>query len=322
MRPIVLKFGGSSLNDREKFLFIARKIISIKKKYRAPVACVLSAPAEITDNLLKTSSRFKPNIREQDALACLGEQLSVSLMAMAIGDLGHKAISFNSWQLPIKGRGEFGNGEIISVGLSKIKKAFLQGKIVLITGFQAINKSGEIMTLGRGGSDLSAVALSRFLNAEKCFLFSDVKGVYSANPSVVSEAIKLPTVSYDEIIALAETGTEVRQLKAVKYAREHNIKIHFASSIGKDEGTLISSTASERKVSCLSFSQNEDMAMIAIIGRNVEKNIQINKALFEIARKAGIKILSIKKGPSRIIASALTERARELLLAIHKKFIR
>lgn len=322
MRPIVLKFGGSSLSDREKFLFAAKKIISFKKKYRTPVACVLSAPAEITDNLLKTSSRFKQNNRERDAVAAIGEQLSVSLMAMAVGDLGHKAISFNSWQLPIKGRGEFGNGEIISVGLSRIKKAFLRGEIVLITGFQAINNSGEVMTLGRGGSDLSAVALSRFLNAEKCFLFSDVKGVYSANPAMVPQAVKLPAVSYDEIIALAETGTEVRQLKAVKYARKHNIKIYFASSLGKDEGTLISSAACERKVSCLSFSQNGDMAMIAMIGRDIEKNINIEKSLFEIAGRDGIKIISFKKDSDRIIAGTLPESGRQLLLAIHKKFIR
>ncbi len=321
MPNIVLKFGGSSLSDSNKIFFVAEKIISLEKKYSSNAVCVLSAPADITDNLIKASLKFSKNPREQDALTSLGEQISVSLMAMALEKLSRKAISFNSWQLPIRGKGPFGNGEIKDISTEKIYSALNEKKTVLITGYQAINEKGEIITLGRGGSDLSAVTMAKHIKADKCFLFSDVKGVFSANPTIVPEAIKLPYISYDEIIALSESGTEVRQLKAIEYAKKHKIKVNLAGTVEKDEGTLISERNSGRILSCISISHLKQRSIISLIGPNIQSNTTFSNSLKNLAQKYTIKIYSIQQGKNKININVPKEQGRDLLLKIHREFI-
>lgn len=321
MSIIVLKFGGSSLSDPDKFLFVAQKIISIEKKYSSNAVCVLSAPADITDNLIKASLKFSQNPREQDLLSSLGEQISVSLMAMALGKFSKKAISFNSWQLPIRGSGVFGNGEIKDVCTDKIYSALNENKTVLITGYQAINEKGEIITLGRGGSDLSAVTIARHIKADKCLLFSDVKGVFSANPSIVPDAIKLPYISYDEIIALSESTSQVRQIKAIEYAKRYKIKVNLASTMENDEGTLISEKNSGRVLSCMSISYVKRKATIKLIGPNIERNVVFYNSLKNLSKKYSIKIHSIHKDKNKIKVSVSKGHGRDLLLKIHSEFI-
>jgi len=237
---LVLKFGGSSLSDSEKILFVAQKIAYFYKK-KHKVCAILSAPADITDNLisLSKSKKFKIIPRELDALISCGEQISIALMAMALKKINISAISLNSFQIPICGSGKFQNGKIREINAENIKKE-LRHKVVLIPGFQAINEKKEIITLGRGGSDLSAIAMAHFLKADSCVLFTDVDGVYSANPSIIPDAVKLTEISSQELMNLAKLGLEVRQLKSLEFARKEKVDLYLSSTISKGKGTLIS----------------------------------------------------------------------------------
>ncbi|MEW5951534.1 MAG: aspartate kinase [Elusimicrobiota bacterium] len=317
IRPLVLKFGGSSLSDSAKFLYIAKKIVSIKNKYSRPVVCVLSAPADLTDNLLNLAKTFSPLPREEDALAQAGEQISASLMAMALNKISAPAVSYNAYQLPIYAQGEYKNAQIKKINVKKINEAFSKGQIPIITGFQGILKNSDIVTLGRGGSDLSAAVLARFLKAEKCFLFSDVKGVYSANPSLVSSAILLKKISYEELIALAQEGCEVRQLKAVKYAQKHSLKLHFASSWQEGEGTLISKEGYDKGISCFNLYREKGHAKISIIGLNLEKNNTLFKKISILAGKDK----KLIKEKNKILIRCGNEDAVNLLRKLHDFFM-
>ncbi len=318
--PLVLKFGGSSLADSSKFFHAASKIAAIKKKENRPIACVLSAPADITDDLLKISKAFVQIPREQDALACVGEQISAALMAMALKKLGVPAVSFNAFQLPIEARGKYQKAEIKSVGTEKIKAAFSKGKTVLITGFQGILENSDIATLGRGGSDLSAAVIAKFLKAEKCFLFSDVRGVYSANPSIVSSARPLEKISYDELIALAREGCEVRQLKSVIYAKKEGVKLQLASSWEKSGGTLISNENSGREISCINLSYSPNIARAALIGPNPQKNPGLKKAVKDLCLKKKIRLFSFSQAKNRLICFCRPCDADKLARELHSLF--
>lgn len=318
--PLVFKFGGSSLADSSKFFHLASKIALTRKKQKRPLACVLSAPADITDDLIKISKVFKPIPREQDMLISVGEQISVSLMAMALKKLGVPAVSFNAFQLPIEASGRHKKAQIKKVSTKKIKDAFSKGKTVLITGFQGILENSDIATLGRGGSDLSAVVIAKFLKAEKCFLFSDVKGVYSANPSIVSSASPLKKISYDELIALAQEGCEVRQLKSIIYAKKEAIKLQLVSSWEKGEGTLISNEYSGREVSCINLSYRRQIGRIALVGPNPQRNPEIKRSIENLCIKKKIELLSFSKSKNKLICFCNANNAERLTRELHSLF--
>lgn len=240
MGIIVQKFGGSSVADNSKLLNVCNHIIKEYKKNKK-VVVVVSAQGKTTDILVQEEREIseKPVAREHDVLLSTGEQITIAKLAIYLNELGYKAISYTGWQIPIITDNIFGNANIIDIKIDKILKQLDDGKIVIVAGFQGINKQGDITTLGRGGSDTTAVALAAYLKAEKLYIYTDVDGVYSEDPNNSSKAIKYDTISYDEMIDMANNGAKVLHNKCVEMAKKYNIPIIVKSTFVDNEGTIV-----------------------------------------------------------------------------------
>lgn len=237
---IILKFGGTSVGSIDKIKKVADKIINTKLKGNSIVVAV-SAMDDTTDRLIDLAGEItsNPSRREMDMLVSTGEQVSSALLAIAIQEKGYSCISLSGEQAGILTDNVYSNAKILSIRVDRILKELRKGKIVIVTGFQGINMSGDITTLGRGGSDTTAVALASALKAKYCEIYTDVDGVYSADPNVVSEAIKLDALSYDEMLELASCGAKVLHLRAVEFAKKHNVVLYIRSSFNDIEGTWV-----------------------------------------------------------------------------------
>lgn len=240
MGIIVQKFGGTSVKNTERILEVARKVIE-RKKAGDEIVVVLSAQGGYTDILLEKAHKVSshPKKRELDVLLSTGEQISIALLAMAIENLGEKAISFTASQLEIKTCSNHNCAQIIDINKEKLKTALDDGYIVIVAGFQGIDSNGNITTLGRGGSDTTAVALGVTLDAEEVEIYTDVDGVYSADPRIVRDAKKIKTIAYNEMIEMAGNGAKVLHTRSVELACKYNIKIHLRSSYTWEEGSII-----------------------------------------------------------------------------------
>ena len=237
---LVMKFGGSSVADTDKLLAVARRLVAAREAGNRVVA-VLSAMGDSTDELVRLAYEIspRPKPRELDMLISVGERISCALAAMAIHDLGHEAISLTGSQAGIVTDTVHGKAKIVDVRARRIHEALDQDRIVLVAGFQGVSTALDITTLGRGGSDTTAVALAAALGAEACEIYTDVEGVYTADPRIVSVARKLHAVSYEEMLELAASGAKVLQLRAVEFARNHEVKLHVRSTFSDAEGTWI-----------------------------------------------------------------------------------
>ena len=237
---IVQKYGGSSVADVAKIEKAAQRLISYAKKGNRVVA-VISAMGDTTDELVCLAKEINPNPseREMDMLMSTGEQISCSLLAMAIHKRGMGAISFTGPQVGIITDTYHTQAKILKIETDRIKKELIKGSIVIIAGFQGLSTALEITTLGRGGSDLSAVALAVFLKADLCEIYTDVEGIYTADPRVVPEAKKLKSITFDEMLELASLGAQIMHTRAVEVAKKFNIPIHVRGSFTKEEGTII-----------------------------------------------------------------------------------
>jgi aspartate kinase len=240
MAIIVKKFGGSSLATPEHIKEIAKRIVEDKEKHNS-IVVVVSASGDTTDELISLAKQIHPNPphRELDMLISTGEIVSSALMAMAIDNLGEQAVSLTGPQIGIMTDSIHTRASIRKVNTERINKELKKGKIVVVAGFQGKDASDEITTLGRGGSDTTAVAVAIALRADRCEIFTDVEGVYAADPRIVSEAKKIATISYDEMLELASSGAKVMQTRAVELASKYNLKLHVRSSFTKREGTTI-----------------------------------------------------------------------------------
>jgi len=273
MKVIVIKFGGSSLADPGKILRAASMVLRERKRGFAPVA-VVSAPADSTDDLLKLaalSGGKELSPRETDALLASGEQMSAALMALALAAEGAAAISLTGFQAGITTDAAFSAASILNVDARRLKRELKAGRVPVIAGFQGISRGGDITTLGRGGSDLSAVVVARALKAARCEFRTDVKGIYTAHPAIVPGARKIKYISYDEVIRLAELGTEVRQLRAIKYAKKHHIALHLRSSFHDEPGTMVTPGGGRQGVTCLSIKKEAAVTLVSAIGRGLKK---------------------------------------------------
>ena len=243
MGIIVQKFGGSSVANTEKLLNICKHIIREYKKDQK-VVVVVSAQGKTTDKLIEEEREISlsPSKREHDVLVSVGEQITISKLAIYLNELGYDAISFTGWQIPIITDDCYGNANIIDINIKKILKELENNKIVIVAGFQGITKSGDITTLGRGGSDTTAVALASYLKAKKLYIYTDVDGVYSKDPNINPDAIKYETISYDKMIEMAESGAKVLHTKCVKMAKENNVPIIVKSSFKEGNGTIVNNT--------------------------------------------------------------------------------
>lgn len=240
MGIIIQKFGGTSVKNTERILEVAKKIVE-RKKTGDEIVVVLSAQGGHTDTLLKKAHKISkaPKKRELDVLLSTGEQISVALLAMAIEELGENALSFTAAQLGIKTCSNHNCAQILDIESKKIKKALKEGNIVVVTGFQGVDPYGNITTLGRGGSDTTAVALGVTLGAKEVEIYTDVDGIYSADPRIVKNAKKIKKIAYSEMIEMAGNGAKVLHSRSVELACKYNIKIHLRSSYSWEEGSLV-----------------------------------------------------------------------------------
>jgi len=237
---IVQKYGGSSLSSPERIKEVARRIARTRKKGNK-VVVVVSAMGDTTDELLKLASQVSPNPpkRELDLLLSSGEIISSALLSMALHSLGEKAVALNGSQGGIITNEVHTRARIQRIEVERILKELEKDKIVVVAGFQGVTSENVITTLGRGGSDLTAVALAAALKVKLCEIYTDVEGVYTADPQIVPEARKLRRISYEEMLELASSGAKVIHLRAVEVAQKYKIKLHIRSSFSEKEGTIV-----------------------------------------------------------------------------------
>ncbi|MDR3195205.1 MAG: aspartate kinase [Endomicrobium sp.] len=242
MALVVMKFGGSSVADADKMKLVASRIIA-KKNAGDKVVAVVSAPGDTTDELLEMADKItsSPLAREMDVLLATGEMTSISLLAMAIDAMGEKVMSLTGPQAGILADINYTRARVKKVNPKKINSLLSKNNIVIVAGFQAVNPKGDITTLGRGGSDLTAVVLAAGLKADFCEIYSDVEGVYTADPRVVKDAKKLDYLSYDEMLEMAGSGAQVLQSRSVEVAKKFGVEIHARSAFSENQGTIITS---------------------------------------------------------------------------------
>jgi aspartate kinase len=262
---VVMKFGGTSVGDPEKLKLVAERLVATCEAGNRVVG-VLSAMGHTTDELVELAHKISPNPdpREMDMLISVGERISCALAAMAIHDLGHEAISFTGSQAGIVTDTVHTKAKIVAIRGKRIQDALDEDKIVLVAGFQGVSSDSlDVTTLGRGGSDTTAVALAGAIGAEACEIYTDVDGVFTADPRVVKTARKLHAVSYDEMLEMAASGAKVLQLRSVEFARNHNVMVHVRSSFSDAGGTWIREE-DERML---------EKAMISGVTHTMEENI-------------------------------------------------
>lgn len=237
---IVQKYGGSSVANIERIKAVAQRIVSTKKKNN-DLAVVVSALGDTTDELEEMAFKIseEPPEREMDMLMSTGEQISCSLLAMAVKALGHDAISFTGLQVGIRTDRSHTKARIETISGHRIRTAFAENKIVIVAGYQGVTDEDEITTLGRGGSDLTAVALAQALKADVCEIYTDVEGIYTTDPRIVQDARKIKTITFEEMLEMASLGAQVMQARSIEVAMRFNIPIHVRSSFSKEEGTMI-----------------------------------------------------------------------------------
>jgi len=263
---IVQKYGGSSVANPERIKNVAKRVVSYKKR-GYDVVVVVSALGDTTDELIELASKITddPSEREMDMLISTGEQISCALLAMAIHELKTPAISFTGAQIGITTDSSHTRARILNISADRISEEIKNGKVVVVAGFQGVSANKEITTLGRGGSDLTAVALAKAIGAKICEIYTDVDGVYTADPRIVKDAKKLSRISYDEMLELASLGAKVMQARSVEYGKRYDIPIHVRSSFSDVEGTIISKEVkSMEKIDVSGVALQKDEAKVTI----------------------------------------------------------
>jgi aspartate kinase len=272
---VVMKFGGTSVGDAQKIKKVAQKVIEAKNKGKDVVVTV-SAMGHTTDELIELSKSISsaPSRREMDMLLSTGEQISIALLAMAIEEQGYRAVSLTGRQAGIFTDDVYSEAKILNIDTKRVFQELKDNKIVVVAGFQGINICDDITTLGRGGSDTTAVALASALDAKYCEIFTDVSGVYTTDPNIVTNAKKISVVSYDEMLELASSGAKVLHLRAVEFAKKHDVVVHVRSSFNNTEGTWI-------------MNIDKEMEQAVVSGVTYDKN-QVKISVFGIPDKPGI----------------------------------
>lgn len=276
MALIVQKFGGTSVGDLDRIANVARRVAAVKDRGNDMVV-VVSAMAGETDRLLGLANKIMsaPKEREVDVLISTGEQVTVALLAITLESMGYKARSYCGWQIPIVTDDAYGSARITNVKQEAIKSDLADGNIVIVAGFQGVDQSGNVTTLGRGGSDTSAVAVAAALHADLCEVFTDVDGVYTTDPHITAKARKMKKVAYEEMLEMASLGAKVLHIRAVEMAMSHAVPLVVRSSFNDNEGTLVTEESSDmekesvRAVTCnmkeakITFSGLEDKPGVA-----------------------------------------------------------
>ncbi len=323
MALIVQKFGGSSVANTERILNVARIITETYQKGN-DVVVVLSAQGDTTDDLIAKAKEINPKAskREMDMLLSTGEQISVALCAMAIEAMGFQAVSLTGWQAGVLTDSNYSAARIKRIRAERIQKELDKKKIVLVTGFQGINKYDDVTTLGRGGSDTSAVALAAALHADLCQIYTDVDGVYTADPRHVAGAKKLDEITFDEMLELASLGAQVLHNRSVEMAKRYNVNMEVLSSLSGKPGTKVKEVVKTMEKTHVSgVAKDKNVARVALIG--LEDRPGIAFKIFSMLAKENVNVdiilQSIGRDESKDISFTVSqddmERAKEVMLA-------
>ena len=286
---IVKKFGGTSVGNKDRIYNVANRCIEDYKKGN-DVVVVLSAMGKYTDVLIDMAKEINPNPpkREMDMILTTGEQQSVALMSMAMASLGVPAVSLNAYQVAMHTTSVYSNARIKRIDTERIRNELEQHKIVIVTGFQGVNKYDDYTTLGRGGSDTTAVAIAAALHADKCEIYTDVDGVYTADPRKVPAARKLDQVTYDEMLELATLGAGVLHNRSVELAKKYGVRLVVRSSLNTNEGTVVREGSKMEKMIVSGVAADTDAARVAVIGLKDEPGVAFK--LFNALAKQNINI--------------------------------
>lgn len=295
---IVKKFGGSSVADKERIFNVARRCIEDYNRGN-DVVVVLSAMGKTTDGLLKQAAEINPNApkRELDMLLVTGEQMSVAYMAMAMASLGVPAVSLNAFQVAMHTSSAYSNARLKRIDTERIRHELDSRKIVIVTGFQGVNKYDDYTTLGRGGSDTTAVALAAALHADACEIFTDVEGVYTADPRIVPNARKMAEVTYDEMLEFATWGAKVLHNRSVEMAKRYNVQLVVRSSLNYAEGTVVKEDTKMEKMIVSGVAADKNTSRISVIGVKDEPGTAFK--LFNYLAKKNISIDMILQSVGR-----------------------
>jgi len=321
MGLIVQKFGGSSVADADRVRNVARIITETYRRGHS-VVVVLSAQGDTTDDLIAKAAEINPkgSKREMDMLLSTGEQISCALCAMAIEAMGYPVVSLTGWQAGVQSNSTYGNARIKRVITERIQNELDRRSIVIVTGFQGINKYGDITTLGRGGSDTSAVALAAALHADLCQIYTDVDGIYTADPRLVKEAHKLEEITFDEMLELATLGAQVLHNRSVEMAKRYNVNLEVLSSFSGHPGTKVKEVVKTMEKSHVSgIAKDKNVARLALVGLEDEPGIAFR--IFSLLAKEKINVDIIlqsigredKKDISFTVAKSDTEAAKKVL---------
>ncbi len=264
---VVQKFGGSSVKDAEHVMNVAR-IVTDTYKEGNDVVVVVSAQGDTTDDLIEKARELNPRAskREMDMLMASGEQISISLLAMAIDALGYPAISLLGWQAGFSTNSKYSSARIKRVNPERIRAELDKKRIVIVAGFQGLNKYDDITTLGRGGSDTSAVAIAAAMHADLCQIYTDVEGVYTADPRKVPNAQKMPEITYDEMLELATSGAQVLNNRSVEMAKKYSVELEVLSSLKKATGTKVKEVVEVEKMLIKGVAKDDSVARVSIVG--------------------------------------------------------
>jgi aspartate kinase len=328
MGLIVQKYGGTSVGDIERIKNVARRVIATKEQGNQ-VVVVVSAMAGETDRLLNLAYQVSksPNERELDVILATGEQVSIGLLSLAIQEMGHKAISFTGFQVGIQTDNSHTKARITRIDAERVRQALREGAIAIVAGFQGITEEEDVTTLGRGGSDLTGVAMAAALNADVCEIYTDVDGVYTADPNLVPDARKLTRISYEEMLEMASLGAKVLQSRSVEFAKKYGVPIHVRSSFHDRPGTMVVKEDRAMEgivVSGVTYNRNEakisilrvpDRPGIAaqLFGRVAEANIVVDMIIQNISQDGHADIsFTVAKPDLKKTLEIVSEVAREI----------
>ena len=311
MSLIVQKFGGSSVKDAAHIKNVAG-IIADTYLQGNDVMVVLSAQGDTTDDLIEKALEINPNPskREMDMLLSTGEQISVSLCCMALQSMGLPCVSLNAWQVGIHTSNVHSDARIKKIDTERVKAELDQHRIVIVTGFQGINRGGDITTLGRGGSDTSAVALAAAFRADLCQIYTDVDGVYTTDPRIVSNARKLEEITYDEMLELASQGAQVLHNRSVELAKKFRVNMEVVSSLERKPGTKVKEVTKVEKTNIAGVAKDTSIARVALVG--LDHNPGVAFQVFDLLSKHNINV-------DVILQSIGREDTKDITFTIHKK---
>lgn len=320
MDTIVLKFGGSSVADNEKLQTVAKKIIKLYDDENN-IVVVVSAQGKMTDELIKQAEELslKPNKREMDVLLSVGEQITTAKLAILLNYLGYDAISLTGWQAGIHTNSDNQKAKIENIDLTRIEQELEKGKIVVVAGFQGIDENNNITTFGRGGSDTTAVALSAVLKAQKCYIYSDVDGIYTADPNKISDTKKLKNISYEEMKELSSEGAKVLHDRCVEIGEKYNVPIVTESTFNNNPGTEITRKLENSGAKSI---VKKDVSRISIIGYGISSTDEILEKILKIANKNGLEIFNIDFTKTKISIVFKEIVKNEILEEFHKELIK